>query len=170
MGADGCGGARVTGPVSLTFERDPAFQLDRLLELLALVPDGDDAQRATVQSLNGDTVQAEPGWDISAYGYGLTVQPQYRCGFAEHGDGKVLTIITQRLTDPFQRRGALRLSTVDLPRVPPKQGIHRGYSSTEWVARVSLRSETGWRRGRGQSMHPGTAALLAYLRAWGVLA
>lgn len=154
------------------FTRDPAFQLDELLALLDRVPSSGRQKRMTIFSKSpcGKYAYVDEGWEADAGGYGVVIVPEYKCGFAEQGDGKVLTVVTQRLTDPFEvdEGGTLRLSTVfrrDSYEHP--KGRTHSFTRPGWLAIVRLRNGG---RGRGESEHPGTAALLAYLRAWGVLA
>lgn len=149
---------------TLDLERDA--HTDKLLELLSTVPDGYHTARADVW-VGG---KKEPGWHLEADGYYIGVQPDYKCGWDEEGDGKVLTAL---LTRQAETKGQVNLTTTagfrDLGN-----GEHEFY--VKWRAGVHLGSTTGLgddspragRPGLGWANDPGMALLLAYLRAWGV--
>lgn len=157
----------MNAPLNLTdLKREPQFHLDELLEVLATVPDGYDTKRT-----NPETWEAE-----IANGYTVTIQPEYACGFAEVGDGKLLTLVTQRLGETH---GVFTLTTRQGQRKPDQYSA-APYPVTTWAASVTLGDELPWviaepnhragREGAGEAEEAGTAALIAYLRAWGVLA
>ncbi|MBB5363072.1 hypothetical protein [Deinococcus humi] len=156
--------------------REPEFHLDELLEVLAQVPDGYLTERAEVWS--GET--KEPGWELEADSYEIGVDPNYRCGWSENGDGKVLTAITSRLQETS---GLLVLVTAQVMQTPPPGPVHiKPYMQAVWNAAVTLgqgmplgcacdlfENPRAGSQGLGQNDGPGVATLLAYLRAWGVL-
>ncbi len=150
-----------------TFAREPEFHLGHLLDVLSCTPDG-----------HRDVVVPERGfdhWDCDAGGYVINVNANYQCGFDEEGDGKVLTVITQRVANTG---GMLVISTVPV-QLPAINALNLGpFVSINWQCTVMLGAdcraeeldiEVAGQAGRGCSSHPGTAALLAYLRALGTL-
>jgi hypothetical protein len=111
-------------------------------------------------------------WNLDAGGYVIEVKPDFECGFDEEGDGKVLTAITQRVAE---MDSLLMLTTVQLLKT---MSGGQQYTQTVWYCTVMLgqdcrQAELEFERrgsaGSGRSGHPGTAALLAYLRAWGTV-
>lgn len=148
-----------------TLERAPEFHLDQLLELLATVPDGFTTQRTEVW-VSG---KQEAGWDVTAGGYFIGVQPEYKCGFAEEGDGKVLTALVGRLAET---KGQVTIATTPKFADAPPAGIEP-YFYVGWRVGVKLgeeaRSPRRHKIGIAFGDMPGTTLLLAYLRAWGVV-
>lgn len=151
--------------------REPQFHLDELLDVLSHTPDGFTTLRQTVAVRDG---QLEQGWEADANGYAVTILPDHICGFLEEGDGKVLTVITGRTTES---KGGLTLSAY-LKEFPTEQPTDHPYYSVVWQANVRLGEQLGnweqhsraYQQGLGECETPGVAALIAYLRAWGVLA
>lgn len=150
-------------------KRSPELHLDELLDVLRQAPDGCTTARTQVRVGS----RTEAGWAGDADGYQITIAPEHICGFSEEGDGKVLTLITGRVKDS---RGGLTLTSLlkEHPRTRETDGV---YYSIVWQAHVRLGEDLGnWEpnpragyQGLGECETPGVAALIAYLRAWGVL-
>ncbi|AAF12370.1 hypothetical protein [Deinococcus radiodurans] len=158
-----------------TLDDEPEFHLDQLLELLRQTPDGFTTRRWQVGVLLADDgVQYAPGWEANAQGYAPRIIPAYRCGFLEDGDGKVLMVITGRVQET---EGKLTLSTLQRVRRPEKGEpyLETVFSCTVTLGERMPFESDEWenpccgRAGLGESRHPGTAALIAYLMAWGVV-
>lgn len=157
-------------------DREPEFHLDQLLELLRQTPDGFTTRRLPERlpcDVTG-TRYVPPSWEANAQGYAPHIVPAYQCGFLEDGDGKVLTVITGRVQET---EGKLTLSTLQRVRRPEKGEpyLETAFSCTVTLGeRMPLESDE-WENprcgqaGLGESRHPGTAALIAYLMAWGVV-
>lgn len=146
-----------------TLKRAPEFHLDQLLELLATVPDGFTTERTEVW-VSG---RQEAGWDVTAGGYFIGVQPEYRCGFAEEGDGKVLTALLGRLAET---KGQVSISTTPQFADSPPAGLEP-YFYVGWRVGVKLGENCSRANNAGVAFGdmPGTTLLVAYLRAWGVI-
>lgn len=143
----------------------PELHLDVLLKALRLVPDGHETEQE-----DRDT------WQADAAGYVITIRPDHICGFAEEGDGKVLTVLTGRIVE---NGGTLTLTTRAVVH-PPTDDLMSGWVSTAWTAVLTLgplmpvHAQVGEcprhrHVGVGENDMPGVAVLLAYLQAWGVL-
>ena len=143
----------------------PELHLDVLLKALRLVPDGHQTEQ-----------EAPDTWQASAAGYFVTIRPDHICGFAEEGDGKVLTVLTGRIVE---NGGMLTLTTRAVVH-PPTDDLTSGWVSTAWTAVLTLGPLMPWHAeggacprhrhvGVGENDMPGVAVLLAYLQAWGVL-
>ena len=154
-------------------KRAPEFHLDQLLDLLASIPDGYRMQRLTLPD-------GEPGWELDlADGYTLKLNPQYQCGWEEAGAGPLLTTITSRLS---ATHGRLRLNTRIEKQTDPTGTVRGTYTAVVWDAKITLGGlplfasddtdrtpRTGCKGEAKGHDDPGIAALVAYLRAWGVL-
>ncbi len=128
----------------------PAGDVDKLLELLDDAADGDLQHRGEVELCEGIKV---PGWFLTAGGYWVGIAPELACNFGEHCDGKLMHVITERLSS----KAAFRMNMVWTPE-----------GGRQWRVRIKLQRYNPW--AEGVSDHPGVAALIAYLRAWGVVA
>lgn len=142
----------------------PELHLDVLLSALHLVPDGHETEQ-----------EAPDTWQASVAGYFVKIRPDHICGFAEEGDGKILTVLTGRIAE---NGGMLTLTTRAVVH-PPTDDLMSGWVSTAWTA-VTLGPLMPWHAevkvcprhrhvGVGENDMPGVAVLLAYLQAWGVL-
>lgn len=151
-------------------KREPEFHLAELLDVLRLTEDGYDTRR-----ISDATFEADAG-----NGYDVTIHHEYQCGFDEDGDGKVLTMICGRLAESG---GELSLLLRHIERTEHYDHLNDiPYTTPQWWAKVTLGNTyailgpmNGERSPRaGQIMtatadRPGTAALVAYLRAWGTV-
>ena len=138
-------------------KRSPEFHLAELLALLPHVQDG-------YKSLLIDVL--ESGWSLEgAGGYSVDVLPEYQCGFSGEADAPVLITVVERVQGC--EGAAMKMQTRQSPRsfaLNDKEKCH--YTVLEWRVQVTLPSG----KGEGVNDHLGVAALIAYLRAWGVLA
>lgn len=148
-----------------TLDREPEFFLEILLTALRDTPDGHSTRRVYSDLTNRWV------WELDAGGYVIDVKPDFECGFDEEGDGKVLTAILQR-TPRFDSQVVLKSELV------PREYNGMKYREVRWNAKVKLGKTCPYTLeeyrhaghcGYGLSRHPGTAALLAYLRAWGMV-
>lgn len=138
--------------------RAPEFCLDTLLACLQGVPDGFDTIR-----------QADGTWELHTAWACIPVHPAYQCGFTEDGQGRLLTALLERmgiLDDQVQ------LTTVT---VPDRDGTGQPYVRTVWDASITLNvsarhPDASIAYGHARHDHPGVAVLIAYLRAWKVVA
>lgn len=137
--------------------RSPEFHLAELLALLPHVRDGYTSNQAEV-----------PGtvWNLEgAGGYSVEVLPDYQCGFSGEADAPVLITVVERVQGC--EGASMKMQTRQSPRsfaLNDKEKCH--YVTLEWRVQVTLPSG----KGEGVNDHLGVAALVAYLRAWGVLA
>ncbi|MHA0043463.1 hypothetical protein [Deinococcus sp. PEB2-63] len=137
--------------------RSPQFHLPELLALLPHVQDGFTSNQVEV-----------PGnvWNLEgAGGYSVEVLPDYQCGFSGEADAPVLITVVERVQ--WTEGASMKMQTRQSPRsfaLNDKERCH--YTMLEWRVQVTLS------RGKGEGVndHLGVAALIAYLRAWGVLA
>lgn len=144
--------------------------LDQLLDVLRQVPDGFTTRRMTGYE-PGEPEPRDLRWTLEAEGYGIGVQPDMQCGFLEEGDGKVLTAITGRIGET---KGNLTLSSTLVER-PVLHGTP--WVEVEWRVSIHLgvflpnwdENPRAGEMGLGAASNPGTAALIAYLKAWGVV-
>lgn len=137
--------------------RAPQFHLPELLALLPHVQDG-------YKSLLIDVLESR--WSLDgAGGYSVEVLPEYQCGFSGEADAPVLITVVERVQGC--EGAAMKMQTRQSPRsfaLNDKEKCH--YVTLEWRVQVTLPSG----KGEGVNDHLGVAALIAYLRAWGVLA
>ncbi|OWL96543.1 hypothetical protein CBQ26_09200 [Deinococcus indicus] len=148
----------MSGPLLrlVDLRRSPEFRLAELLALLPHVKDGYTSQRIDV-----------PGnvWNLEgAGGYSVEVLPEYQCGFSGEADAPILITVVERVQETegasmkMQTRKSVRSSVF-------QHGEKQSYAVLEWRVQVALPSG----KGEGVNDHLGVAALVAYLRAWGVL-
>lgn len=146
-----------------TLAREPEFHLDELLALLEQVPDGFGTMRGEVRQDD----KWVNGWFLSDGAYVINVNPEYQCGFDEEGDGKVLTVMLSRIA---QKGGQVSLTTT--PRFRDTAPVEP-YFYMGWRAGIYLGEEVEdcptRRTGLGFCDKPGTAVLVAYLMAWGMV-
>lgn len=150
--------------------REPEFHLAELLEVLRRTEDGYDTRRISDAMFEAD----------AGNGYDVTIYHEYQCGFDEDGDGKVLTMICGRLAESG---GLLTLTLAQVER--PEHYDHVNdvqYWTPRWRVSVQLPatyailgpmngdpSPRAGQTGQAEGDRPGTAALVAYLRAWGTV-
>lgn len=130
-------------------------EMDLRLALITLaqVPDEETVRRASPQPENSTYV-----WELSAVGYGVNVDAEYRCGWAEQ-QSKLYGVIVSRCE---QRLIRVRHEQDFLPRPSQSDGefwAHPHHTVT--LVSPSGKSAVGWHEDLG------TAALIAYLRLWG---
>ena len=102
-------------------------------------------------------------------GPAVPVHPAYHYGFTEDGQGRLLTALLERmgiLNDQAQ------LTTVT---VPDRDATGQPYVRTVWDASITLivsahHPDESIAHGHARHDHPGVAVLIAYLRAWKVVA
>lgn len=144
----------------ITFTRDPAFHLRELLDIMVKegrAMDGDAMRHK--EELNSSDL---PLFEATAGGYYWDIDPDYKCGFHEAGDSKVLGMVLSRLRDPkWETRGDKK---VVLQRFYVTQQPEN-YETPINKAVIELSSGPGV----GWSRSPGAAVLIAYLVAWGRL-